>query len=496
MNRPSRRAASSWLAGVLCGMLLSAALMVAVVPPRRIRPVAQASSTAGVETVPDGAATEVTTTTSAGGAVATAAVASKRPVLPGSASVAGNTLACDAEHNGGATDVGVTATSIRLGATVVDSGVGAAFLHDARYGILAVKNKVNEQGGICGRKLEIELKDDGWDPGRGSDYIKSLVEDERVFALSVVPSSEGLRVVSESGYLQQKRIPTVGTDGMLKHQYSDPQIWPVAASTVSTMHIAAKHAHDGPLHATKFGIVYEFTYHFGREGADAFNAAVRRLTGTDIAGYTAGNVCQARFCGIDATAGDYSTQIQTFNNACKDCDFMVLLLEPTTALKWIQQNGLVLAGGHTAGPQPLFTADFAQECKARCHGMWLWTGYVPAIGANLGRPAVAAYRDDIRAADSSADYTNTFVEGAYAGMQLLVEAIRRAGPNLTRAALSRTLDSLDIDTGLTASPLAWRPGRHFANASMQAYSIQYTDRFSGWRDEQVSLADPWLGQDS
>lgn len=411
----------------------------------------------------------------------------------------GGALACAAGQNGGATDVGVTGTSIKLGATVVDSGIGAAFLRDARHGMLAVKNRVNREGGICGRTLDLLLKDDGWDRGRGKEFIRNLVEDERVFALAVVPSSEGLDEASGSGYITEQRVPVVGSDGMLKSQYTDPYVWPVAASTISTMHVAAKAAYDSPtFHARNFGIVYEFTYRFGREGADALNGSVKRLTGSNLPGYTSGNVCQERFCGISAEDGDYSTEIQTFNSACSKsprCDYVVLLLEPTTALKWIQQGGLVLGGGRTAGPQPLFTRAFAEQCKEKCHGMWLWTGYLPAIGANLGRPAVAHYRDEVAATSSSADVTNTFVEGAYLGMELLVEALGRVGPNLTRERLAAVLDSMTLPSGLTTTPLRWQGGNHFANVTMQAYSIQFTDRFSGWRDEQVVLADPWIGAD-
>ena len=178
-----------------------------------------------------------------------------------------NGVTCAPGRNGGATDVGVTPNSIKLGATVVESGVGASFLSDVRYAMLAVVNKVNRAGGICGRQIDLKLVDDGWDFQRGGDYIRNLVEQDKVFALSVVPSSEGLKNVSDAGYLRSHHVPVVGSDGMLIHQYTDPYIWPVAASTISTMHIMAKEAYDKG--ARMFGIVYDRTYHFGLEGAYA-----------------------------------------------------------------------------------------------------------------------------------------------------------------------------------------------------------------------------------
>lgn len=486
-SRP--RFSSAWPFACALAVAVLALAAVAVHPPRSIT-----VGSAGIESLAP-------------------AAPGKREPAPGSPTLAsgppaahpgaggGPALQCVPGRNGGATDVGVTPNTIKVGATVVDSGIGAAFLRDARYGMLAIKNRVNRGGGICGRKLELRLVDDGWDPRQGGDYIRNLVDGEKVFALAVVPSSEGLKAVSDAGYLAQRRVPVVGTDGMLIHQYTDPWIFPVAASTISTMHVMAKNAHDGPLGARNFALVYEYTYHFGIEGAYAFNEAVKRLTGSGIPGYsnpTKSPRCDRRFCALRAGGPSYTSEIQTFNEACSlppKCDFVAMLLEPATALTWIKGAGLILPKGRTQGVQPLFTRAFAEECKDKCDEMWLWTGYFPAVGSNLGRPAVAAYRDAIIKTSSSADYTNTFVEGAYEGMELFVAALRAVGPHLTRERLARQLNSMTFASGLTSAPLRWLPGNHFANVTMQAYSIQYTDRFSGWRDEQTMLADPWAGKD-
>jgi ABC-type branched-subunit amino acid transport system substrate-binding protein len=408
-------------------------------------------------------------------------------------------LACAAGRNGGATDVGVTATTIKLGATVVDSGIGASFLRDARFGMLAVRNAVNRRGGICGRKLELVLKDDEWRFDRGGDFIRNLVEQDKVFALAVVPSSEGLKNVSDAGYLKRKGVPVVGSDGMLIHQYTDPWIWPVAASTISTMHIMAKQAYDAG--ARRFGIVYEHTYHFGLEGAYAFNQVVRRLTGHDVEGYSnplSSPKCSKRFCGIAAGQASYGGEIQTFNSSClaePRCDFVALLLEPATALTWM--TGGALTPGENlrmGGPQPLFSRSFAEECGTRCNNLALWTGFDPPVGGNRGRPAIAEYMRLVRGVSSSADINSTFVQGAYVGMRLLVAALERAGPDLSRGRLGAALDSMKLETGLSA-PLRWARGDHFANTRMQAWSIQYKDRFSGWRDLRTSVEDPWVGMD-
>jgi ABC-type branched-subunit amino acid transport system substrate-binding protein len=366
-----------------------------------------------------------------------------------------------------------------------------------------VSDEVNEAGGICGRKFDLKLKDDAWDPTRGFQFIQNLVEDEKVFALAVDPSSEGLRIASAQHYFERTKTPVVGSDGMLNSQYTDPWVWPVAASTVSTMHIMA---HDActRLKASRFGIVFDSKSRFGVEGAFAFNAAVKRCTGSDIPGYfdpRSGGGCASgsRFCAISAGSTSYDGENKSFNDACfpptgtpAPCDFIALLLEPNEAVNFMR-NGFKTKPNFGLA-QTLFTREFANRCGAICDGMNVWTGYYPPIEEFAALPAVKKYVATIRRKDPNADILNQFLEGGYVGMQLLVEALKRVGPNVTRARLAQTLDAMKLDIGLT-TPLAWAPGKHFANVAMQAFSIQYKGGFNGFRNTTSWVKDPYVGQD-
>nr|MDQ3757521.1 ABC transporter substrate-binding protein [Actinomycetota bacterium] len=412
--------------------------------------------------------------------------------------------ACAAGRNGGSTDVGVTASSVKLAATIVADGPGSSFLGPVRTGMVAVVNKVNRQGGICGRKLDLMLRNDSWDAERGKTYIQNFVEGEKVFALAVVPSSEGLN--NADAYIATKQVPVVGTDGMLIKQYRNPWIWPVATSTISAMHVIAQEAHDRG--ARHFAIVFDAKYHFGVEGAYAFNQAVKRLTGSDIPGYDpqlkscgGGSVGpanqRARFCGIQPGKPSYTSEARSFDTACFQsapvCDHAALLLEPDTALGFLRENIHTPTKG-LGGAQPLFTREFAEACKRACHDMDVWTGYNPPIERLAAQPGVARYVNDVKAESPTADVANQFLEGGYLGMTLLVEGLQKVGPNLTRANLKAALDSMTLDTGLS-SPLTWAPGNHFANTAARAFRIQYEQVFNGWRQRTEFLPDPWVGQD-
>ena len=486
---------------VVVGLLLS---LGTVFPPGARVDGSDVAAGPGAEAGVEGPAAGGTGSTGGAAAGGPGATGGGGPGVDGGGAGGSSAEACAGGRNAGATDIGVTGTKVKLAATIVNDGPGASFLAPVRVGMTAVLNKVNAAGGICGRRLELILRNDSWNAQRGQQFIQNFVESEKVFALAVVPSSEGLR--SADAYIERQKVPVIGSDGMLIHQYRNPWIWPVATSTISTMHVMAKNAHERG--AKEFGIVFDAQYHFGVEGAYAFNQAVRRLTGRDIEGYDPSlKSCTKRFCGIQPNRSSYSTEAHAFNSACgmdvsapsttSACDFVGILLEPDTALTWM---GAGRSGDPNIGrsgfglAQPLFTADFAQKCRSLCDGMWVWTGYNPPIEAFAGAGPVARYVDDVRKESASVDVNNQFLEGGYLGMSLLSEVLRQVGSNLTRDNVRATLDSMTFDSGLS-KPLTWRPGHHFANTSAQAFEIQYKQTFTGWRTMTPLLDDPWVGQD-
>ncbi len=399
-------------------------------------------------------------------------------------------LVCARGRNGGATDTGVTATEIKLATTVVRSGIGVAFLEDVQFAIEAVKNRVNREGGVCGRQLTIKYVDDAWRSDLGAQYIRGFIRDG-VFAIPVGPSSEGLNAVIANGDIKRAGIPVVGTDGMIISQYTEPWVWPVAVSTASSARIMARNAFARG--AKKFAIVFDRDYKFGEEAALAFNNEVRRLTGSSVDGYNSNNNCVRSFCGIYAGQPGYRNEVNTVSQ--QGFDFLAMFLEPRTALTWMATPGAPTVSdlgkpGMIGLAQPLFTRDFAVNCQRNCHQMWVWTGYKPPIEDYQNDPVVQTYVNDLHRTKRDADENNAFAQGGYVGMTLLVEALRVVGPQLTRARLRAVLNSLQFSSGLTLeSILRWPSGNYFAAATMQAFEIQYLGSFGGWRAQEI-VRDP------
>jgi ABC-type branched-subunit amino acid transport system substrate-binding protein len=294
----------------------------------------------------------------------------------------------------------------------------------------------------------------------------------------------------------------VGTDGMLASQYNDPWIWPVAASTVTNMHIAAQYSCK-QLAAKRVGIVFDSKYKFGAEGAAAFKAQVQRSCGSTLG---MGNDCSTGYCGVSPDATDYSSQGTAFNQACTKaqdnshdkCDVVVMLLEPKPMETWMkyEENCSCTWYGTLMGGEPLFDDNLAGTCGQNCAGMMVWTGYKPDIQPFDAEPPVYTYAHALAQVCPSCDPHNEFTEGAYLGTQLFVAACKKVGANLTRAALRDVLNSQTFDLGLS-QPLHYGTGLpHQANISMAAFSDNASGTFNGWSYRSTGfIADPAPGQD-
>lgn len=441
----------------------------------------EASSTeAGEATLVDGSPTsgEAVAGTENGG-----------PTGPGGGVADPKNLKCERSGNGGSTDKGVTSSRIKLATTAVLDGPARSLLEDSRVAMKAVIDKVNRAGGICGRLLDLRVVNDSFQAEVGLRSIRSFIAED-YFALPVVPSAEGLGSAISNGVISKAQIPVIGTDGMRNEQYTDPYVWPVASATVTTMRVMAKYGFT-ERKAKKFAIVYDEKYKFGKEGKDAFVSQVAAMGGQLIDAV-----------GLNPDDNSYASTINAFNQKCSNgaCEMVALLLLPETAKKWLQ-GGAAFGSLYTAGAQTLFTDRFAQDCVLvrgnggpECNGFAVWTGYNPPIGPLASKPGVSAYVNDVRALKPGIDVNNQFVEGAYLGMSVFVEALRRVGPNLTRERLRAVMDSMTYETDLT-STLQWNPGKHAANVRSQSFAMSVSQgAFRGWSDEGTGfLLDPAHG---
>jgi branched-chain amino acid transport system substrate-binding protein len=102
-----------------------------------------------------------------------------------------------------AADPGVTDTEIRLGMVNAQSGEASALGQGMRAGALAVFKEANANGGIYGRQINLLVDDDAYDPNKAIDATLKMIEEQNVFALfgyAGTPTANAvLPIVKETG---------------------------------------------------------------------------------------------------------------------------------------------------------------------------------------------------------------------------------------------------------------------------------------------------------
>lgn len=329
---------------------------------------------------------------------------------------------------GKATAVGVKGNEIKLGSTFALSGPVSNISGPIFKGVQAYFNEVNATGGVFGRKIKLVYYDDGWDAQKGKSKIKTLVESDKVFVLTTVPSSNGLDAAKS--YLESKKVPAFGTSGLIETQFRSAMQWPVGTSTRSLSRIAVNDLRDR-LKITNIAVIW-LDLLAGAEARDALKKEAAKV-GLKV-------VADRRVSLSDSDYGPIWAYIrnQTRNNGVADGipDFVTLAVDPTSAIKALQRaqdSGFRPKKGWGGGA-PLFldimlknTGGFAAQT-----GLYAGTSFIPPLDEFSSRPEVQAYQRTVHKYYPDADLLNPYLAGGYAGAALTVEVLKRAGSCLTR----------------------------------------------------------------
>jgi branched-chain amino acid transport system substrate-binding protein len=142
-------------------------------------------------------------------ALAVAACGSSNSSTSSSAAGSGGSTSSSSSSgsNGGSTAPGVTATSITFGTHQPLTGPAAPGYSEIAPASQAFFNYVNANGGVYGRKINLVIKDDAYNPTNTVNVVHQLVLQSNVFGIF-----EGLGTPTHTkvvGYLNASRIPDI-----------------------------------------------------------------------------------------------------------------------------------------------------------------------------------------------------------------------------------------------------------------------------------------------
>jgi len=320
-----------------------------------------------------------------------------------------------------------SAQELRLGMSASLTGPRAAAAAELRAGVEAAFRQVNAAGGVGGRSLVLDVRDDGGLAQRTVANTRPFGADARVAALIGYVGAE--TTVAALPEVEAARLPLIGVLSGAESLREENSRY--------VFHVRAGHAQEAAAIVTqldhmgieKIGVLHQ-NDNLGRDGLVGARAELSRLA----IGPTA--VAQIDELGKDA---DRAAREMGRNPAGA-----VIVIANDRA------TGAFVRAMKAAGQNPRYLAvsDADGESLVRSLGP-LARGFgmsqVVPLPTSATRPVVREYQAAMLAMKQPI-FTHQSLEGYLYG-RVAIEAVRRAGRDVNRVKMAQALEQIDVDFG-------------------------------------------------
>ena len=329
---------------------------------------------------------------------------------------------------------GVTDDQIIIGSWAPQSGPAAAW-GAVSTAMDAYFQYINDQGGIHGRELVLETRDDGYDPARTVSAVRELIDRVGVFAFAGgVGTANGLAALP---LIQRAGVPWVGpaTGSEVFAEQSNGLVYTTFTDYVVEAALMTRHAVT-TLGSTNIAIFYQ-NDGYGQAGLRGLEEEVARLQeqGYDV---TVGDR-------VSYERGTTNLGVQALRLRGSGADSVLLFSDPTAAANLVNEFQRL-----DFQPQMLATVTLLDPSLMANPGMQgaLFSVFLRLptviVGEGNGDPiADQLYQDVVvgYAPQVAADPFRALAGIAFA--QPLVVALEAAGPDLTRESFLEALNAID-----------------------------------------------------
>ncbi|WP_079434853.1 ABC transporter substrate-binding protein [Zoogloea sp. LCSB751] len=344
-----------------------------------------------------------------------------------------------------------TATdTIRIGQSLALNGPLAELGTELRDGAQAYLKWINSKGGIHGKKIELVSADDAYVPERAVQNVKKQLDNDKVLAFLGIMGTANYWAVMP--LLDERKVPSVapytGSDD-LRSQASPYTFWVRASYGDEAEKIVRQLTTTG---VTRIAVFYQDDT-LGISGVDGVTKALRKR-----------NLTIAAKGSFDKNTLDVAPAVRTITAADPQAVIMFSTYKATAAfVRKLKQSGNAaqLFAVSVVGVKAL-----SSELGADATGIAI--SQVMPYPWNAALPLVREFETIPKALQPAAGLTYTTLEG-FISAKVLVEGLRRAGPQPTREKLTAALESLhNYDAGgytLDFGP-GKRQGSHFAEVTI------------------------------
>lgn len=328
---------------------------------------------------------------------------------------------------------GVSADKILIGSSSAKSGPASFLGLQLVQGSLAYLNDLNKAGGVHGRRIELLSYDDVYDPATAAANTKRLIYEDQVFALLDYVGTPTAR--ASLPHINNAKIPVIGlfTGAEFLRTPFQPYVFNIRASYFDEAETIVDYwVSKG---RTRIAVFLQ---------DDTFGSAV--LSGVELAlsRHKLSVAATAKFQRGGKPTPEEVAKIVQIN---PDAVVMVGTYVPLVQfLDMARMAGLNKTEFHTVSF--VGSEAFARELVAAGHGNESDVIVTQVVPSPRGSSAAAAEFRASYLRHYPGGLPNYVAMEGYLNAKVLVEAVKRAGPDLSRESFVRALESMgDFDAG-------------------------------------------------
>jgi len=322
--------------------------------------------------------------------------------------------------------VGVTDTEVTVGITTPLSGP-AALWGSTGLGAKAWADHVNAQGGVHGRKINVIIKDDGYNPARALANLQEMKG--KIFAGCALLGTAVVHTTRD--FFPENKI-------ILLNAYGNTRMWlEWPKEKLKYVFVAYPDYEDEANWLTEFAVEWQGSKKlaifyqnddYGKLGLAGVEKALKKLSGkAELAAAVPYEV-------TERALGTHALKLKE-----SGADTLLLYATPTHGANIIKETAKV-------GYRPKIMTSFplADPIMYKLAGE-LWEGVYPALPAQLGAVGFDADTDHALAAIKKVNPkipSDNFAVFGASTMMHLVEGLKRAGRNLTTESMIKGMESI------------------------------------------------------
>lgn len=322
---------------------------------------------------------------------------------------------------------GVSEDEIFIGSTQALSGPVASIGTPLAEGMQAYFAHVNKEGGIHGRKVNLQVADDQFDPSSTTTLTRRMVERDGVFAM--VGSLGSPNVLAVMDYLNDRGVPFVYQGGGATELAVPPKeyVFPFQPNYLLEGNLMVNYMVEELGHK-RLGVLYRAA----EDGQNAYDSMMET-----IEMYPDAEIVEA--ISVESGDTDFSTAISRFESA--DVDGVMTVLFRPQSDQFLEQS---YEFGLTE-PTKLLTYANADQTLIDALGAEVMENvqsmaWVLADFDNPDFPPWQWYADYV---GEEGAVPNAYGVAGMVAAEIFTEAARRAGEDLTRDALVEALESMN-----------------------------------------------------